>query len=176
MFGIGDFARHGRVSVRMLRHYDAIGLLQPAQGDPLTGYRSYDAGQLTQVEARLRLIEKEGAMPMDGIHLRRIPAIRVAELQATAPGFEPDPISPVIEPMYAELHRRLGAAGVRPVGPDVAWYEPRDDDGLTIRAAAPNPAHGYRSLGFNREVYLGYGCGGVPEAWVTELPEPVAAR
>jgi DNA-binding transcriptional MerR regulator len=26
MFGIGGFARHGQVSVRMLRHYDAIGL------------------------------------------------------------------------------------------------------------------------------------------------------
>ncbi|HEY4454689.1 MAG TPA: MerR family DNA-binding transcriptional regulator, partial [Pseudonocardiaceae bacterium] len=26
MFAIGEFARHGRVSVRMLRHYDAIGL------------------------------------------------------------------------------------------------------------------------------------------------------
>lgn len=26
MFSIGEFARHGRVSVRMLRHYDAIGL------------------------------------------------------------------------------------------------------------------------------------------------------
>ncbi len=24
MFSIGEFARHGRVSVRMLRHYDAI--------------------------------------------------------------------------------------------------------------------------------------------------------
>jgi len=31
MFTIGDFARHGRVSVRMLRHYDAIGLLCPAR-------------------------------------------------------------------------------------------------------------------------------------------------
>jgi DNA-binding transcriptional MerR regulator len=29
MFSIGEFARHGRVSVRMLRHYDAIGLLRP---------------------------------------------------------------------------------------------------------------------------------------------------
>ncbi|MFE9181419.1 MerR family DNA-binding transcriptional regulator, partial [Streptomyces sp. NPDC007126] len=29
MFTIGDFARHGRVSVRMLRHYDATGLLRP---------------------------------------------------------------------------------------------------------------------------------------------------
>jgi DNA-binding transcriptional MerR regulator len=27
MFSIGEFGRHGRVSVRMLRHYDAIGRL-----------------------------------------------------------------------------------------------------------------------------------------------------
>ena len=46
MFSIGDFASHGRVSVRMLRHYDAIGLLRPAYVDPATGYRSYRAGQL----------------------------------------------------------------------------------------------------------------------------------
>ena len=31
MFSIGDFAKLGRVSVRMLRHYDAIGLLVPAE-------------------------------------------------------------------------------------------------------------------------------------------------
>ena len=46
MFTIGDFARYGRVSVRMLRHYDAIGLLRPARVDPTTGYRQYDVGQL----------------------------------------------------------------------------------------------------------------------------------
>jgi hypothetical protein len=40
MFSIGEFARHGRVSVRMLRHYDAIGLLRPASVDPASGYRS----------------------------------------------------------------------------------------------------------------------------------------
>ena len=34
MLTIGDFARHGQVSVRMLRHYDATGLLRPAQGRP----------------------------------------------------------------------------------------------------------------------------------------------
>jgi hypothetical protein len=31
MFGIGDFARHGRSSVRVLRHHGAIGL-SPAAG------------------------------------------------------------------------------------------------------------------------------------------------
>ena len=49
MFSIGDFARHGRVSVRMLRHYDAIGLLRPAAVDRATGYRSYEAQQLARL-------------------------------------------------------------------------------------------------------------------------------
>ncbi|MGL4255714.1 MAG: MerR family DNA-binding transcriptional regulator, partial [Microbacterium sp.] len=31
MYTIGEFAALGRVSVRMLRHYDAIGLLEPAR-------------------------------------------------------------------------------------------------------------------------------------------------
>jgi DNA-binding transcriptional MerR regulator len=54
MFTIGDFARHGRVSVRMLRHYDAIGLLPPAHVDEHTGYRYYADGQLG---ALLRIVE-----------------------------------------------------------------------------------------------------------------------
>ena len=49
MFSIGDFARSGRVSVRMLRHYDAIGLLRPASVDPITGYRFYDGDQLARL-------------------------------------------------------------------------------------------------------------------------------
>jgi len=47
MFSIGDFATHGRVSVRMLRHYDAIGLIRPAHVDPHSGYRHYTAAQLS---------------------------------------------------------------------------------------------------------------------------------
>lgn len=38
---IGDFARLGQVSVRMLRHYDALGLLTPASVDASSSYRSY---------------------------------------------------------------------------------------------------------------------------------------
>ena len=48
MFSIGEFARHGRVSVRMLRHYHAIGVLVPTMVDPLSGYRFYQAGQLSR--------------------------------------------------------------------------------------------------------------------------------
>ena len=43
---ISDFARLGQVSVRMLRHYDELGLLRPDHVDPWTGYRSYSPEQL----------------------------------------------------------------------------------------------------------------------------------
>jgi DNA-binding transcriptional MerR regulator len=49
MFSIGEFARLGGVSVRTLRHYDEIGLLRPAQVDPVTGYRGCLASQLGQL-------------------------------------------------------------------------------------------------------------------------------
>ncbi|MBW8485703.1 MerR family transcriptional regulator [Actinomadura parmotrematis] len=55
MFTIGDFARHGRVTVRMLRHYDAIGLLRPAHVDPASGYRHYTAAQLTDLNRVIAL-------------------------------------------------------------------------------------------------------------------------
>jgi DNA-binding transcriptional MerR regulator len=55
MFSIGDFARLGRVSVRMLRHYDAIGLLLPARVDESTGYRFYEAGQLRRLNRIIAL-------------------------------------------------------------------------------------------------------------------------
>lgn len=49
MYTIGEFASIGRVSVRMLRHYDAIGLLTPASVDPFTGYRHYDGSQFASL-------------------------------------------------------------------------------------------------------------------------------
>lgn len=55
MFSIGDFARRGLVSVRMLRHYDAIGLLRPAHVDPASGYRFYQAGQFARLNRVIAL-------------------------------------------------------------------------------------------------------------------------
>jgi DNA-binding transcriptional MerR regulator len=51
MFSIGEFARHGRVSVRMLRHYDAIGLLRPAAVDPESGFRVVDLPEVDSAAA-----------------------------------------------------------------------------------------------------------------------------
>lgn len=49
MFMIGDFAQLARVSARVLRHYDRIGLLHPIHVDQATGYRFYGAAQLADV-------------------------------------------------------------------------------------------------------------------------------
>lgn len=46
MFKIGEFSRLTRLSVRMLRYYDEVGLLRAAHTDPYSGYRRYDAGQI----------------------------------------------------------------------------------------------------------------------------------
>lgn len=192
MFGIGDFARRGQVSVRMLRHYDAIGLLPPAFVDPVSGYRYYSAAQLArlnrlvvlkdlgftlqqvgaildervsaeelrgmlrlrqaelaasvaaeaarlaQVEARLRAIESEGCMSAADVVVKPVPAVRVAELRAVAEGHEPEFIGPVVGPLFEELCVRLSAAGVTPVGPGIAYYEPTGDRGaVTVHAAMP---------------------------------------
>jgi DNA-binding transcriptional MerR regulator len=57
MFSIGEFARLGAVSIRALRHYDEIGLLPPAEVDPVTGYRLYSAKQLRQLNRVVALKE-----------------------------------------------------------------------------------------------------------------------
>jgi DNA-binding transcriptional MerR regulator len=49
MFRIGDFSRIARVSARQLRFYEEIGLFRPAHADPQTGYRSYRASQLAEL-------------------------------------------------------------------------------------------------------------------------------
>ncbi len=57
MFRIGEFSRLSRVSVKMLRHYDAIGLLPAAWVDPQTDYRYYSADQLPRLNRVLALKE-----------------------------------------------------------------------------------------------------------------------
>ena len=46
MLKIGEFSKLSRMSIRMLRHYDEIGLLKPARIDPFTDYRYYQEDQL----------------------------------------------------------------------------------------------------------------------------------
>jgi DNA-binding transcriptional MerR regulator len=90
MFSIGDFARSGRVSVRMLRHYDAIGLLRPAFVDPSTGYRTYRPEQLARLNRVVALkdlgftLDQVATLVDDDIEVDRLRAMlrsRQAELR-----------------------------------------------------------------------------------------------
>jgi DNA-binding transcriptional MerR regulator/effector-binding domain-containing protein len=204
MFAIGEFARHGRVSVRMLRHYDAIGLLEPVRVDPATGYRFYDASQLsrlnrivvlkdlgftlqqvasimneqvstaelrgmlmlrraelqqqiaigaarlTRVEARLLAIESETGEP-SSVVVKPIAAVRVAELTGVAAGYEPQFITPVIQPLYRELARLLCEAAIAITGPGIAYYEDAGDEAGTVKVHAALPVAGQpgREHGFD---------------------------
>lgn len=192
MFAIGEFARHCRVSVRVLRHYDAIGLLEPVWVDPATGYRFYEASQLSrlnrivalknlgftlhqvasildeqvstaelrgmlklrqaelqeqittgearlaQVEARLLAIESEATEPAPAV-VRSIAAVQVAELTGTAAGYEPQFITPVIQPLFHELPSRPCQAAIAIAGPGIAYYEDAGDEAgaITVHAALP---------------------------------------
>ncbi len=205
MFSIGEFARHGRVSVRMLRHYDAIGLLRPATVDPASGYRFYQAAQLAdlnrlvalkdlgfslgqvqailaeqvsvaelrgmlrlrqaeisaqieaetarlaRVEARLLTIEDEARAPVDGIVVKRLAPVRVGELAGPAASFEPEAITPVIQPLYGSLWPLLAAAGVCAAGPALAYYEdaPAGDGAVIVHAAVPVVAEPGGDHGFS---------------------------
>jgi DNA-binding transcriptional MerR regulator len=191
MFTIGDFAKYGRVSVRMLRHYDAIGLLPPARVDAASGYRYYEAAQLArlnrivalkdlglrldqigpildekigveelrgmlrlrrleletqltdtearlrQVEARLLVIEREGAMPTDDVVVKSLPRTRVVQLTAIAASYGPQDITPVIGPMFDRLCTLLSEADVQPVGPGLARYADAEEGKIVVHAAFP---------------------------------------
>lgn len=65
MLRIGEFSRRGRVSVKALRHYEAVGLLKPGHVDPTTGYRYYAADQLDDLH-RLMVLRALG-LPLDRI-------------------------------------------------------------------------------------------------------------
>ena len=59
MFRIGEFSKLTQVTVRMLRHYDSVGLLKPAKTDPVTGYRMYSAEQISVLN-KIRYLRDSG--------------------------------------------------------------------------------------------------------------------
>jgi DNA-binding transcriptional MerR regulator len=63
---IGDFSRATHLSVKTLRHYHSIGLLEPADVNPDTGHRRYTTDQISiaQVIRRFRSLD----MPLEEIH------------------------------------------------------------------------------------------------------------
>jgi len=62
---IGSFSRVSGLTVKALRHYDEIGLLEPARVDEWTGYRYYGLEQARAAEAIRRLRSLD--VPLDEI-------------------------------------------------------------------------------------------------------------
>jgi DNA-binding transcriptional MerR regulator len=97
---IGDFARASHLSVKTLRHYHDVGLLEPAEVDPGNGYRYYAESQIPQAQVIRRLRGLQ--MP-------------VAEVRAVlkAPGTDERNrlISDHLDHLEAELDRTRAAVG-----------------------------------------------------------------
>jgi DNA-binding transcriptional MerR regulator/effector-binding domain-containing protein len=89
---IGDFAKMTHLSVKALRHYHDVGVLEPAQVDQWSGYRFYDPDQvaIAQVIRRFR----ELGMPLDEVR---------AVLQAPDVGSRNEVIVAHLERMESQL-------------------------------------------------------------------------
>ena len=92
MFKIGEFSKLGQVSVRMLRHYDQMGLLKPGHTDKWTGYRYYTLEQLARLNRIVALnglgltlqqigdlLAKDDQLPVE--RLRGMLMLRRAEIE-----------------------------------------------------------------------------------------------
>jgi DNA-binding transcriptional MerR regulator len=65
LLNIGDFSKMTYLSVKALRHYHDVGLLEPADVDPATGYRRYALDQVATAQAIRRFRDLD--MPIDDV-------------------------------------------------------------------------------------------------------------
>jgi effector-binding domain-containing protein len=77
-----------------------------------------ERARLARVEARLRQIEEENAMPVYEILIKKIEPLTVASLRKTIP--QPQDVGMMMQ----ELFTTLDACGIRPSGPPIAiWHD-----------------------------------------------------
>jgi DNA-binding transcriptional MerR regulator len=142
---IGDFSRATHMTVKTLRHYHQIGLLEPAEVDPDTGYRRYATGQIptAQVIRRFRGL----GMPLEEIqavlsapdlrirnqritaHLRRLEEelgraqSATASLRDLLAAPAPDDVSARVELRTVPAVEAAAIAGVVDAAESVAWLQ-----------------------------------------------------
>ena len=167
---VGDFSRATHLSVKTLRHYHQVGLLEPAAVNPDTGYRYYSAGQIptAQVIRRLRDLEMPVAdvkavlaaadaptrYALIAAHLDRLEA-ELAQTKAAV-----DSLRSLLQPPAdapAIVHRSVpatAAAGIRAVvdrADVLAWWQGAQGElQATVRAQglrAAGPAGGVYDSG-----------------------------
>ena len=67
---IGDFSRATHLTIKTLRHYHRIGLLEPAHVDPDTGRRRYGTDQIPTAQVIRRfhdVVLGSGGLPLGAL-------------------------------------------------------------------------------------------------------------
>jgi predicted transcriptional regulator YdeE/DNA-binding transcriptional MerR regulator len=99
MLKIGEFSKLAQVSVKALRHYDRLGLLEPAWIDRFTGYRYYRLEQLPRLNRILALKDL-------GFSLAQVRALLHDDLPAAE-------LRGMLRIKHAELQRQVQAQQAR---------------------------------------------------------------
>ena len=93
--------------------------------------------QLLGVEARLRSMAREGAMPADDIVAKTIPAIGVVVIAGQAPGWGPENIVPVVNRLDGQFDQLGIHDRVKEAGPLMIFYDWAHDEDITVHLALP---------------------------------------
>lgn len=128
MFRIGEFSRIARVSARLLRYYDELGLLRPGVVDPSTNYRYYTTAQLQRLNRILVLRDL-------GLSLEQIGGVIDQEASA-------DQLRAMLELRRADAERTLSeeAARLKLIEARIAQLETRSSDDLDDVLIRAEPA------------------------------------
>ena len=126
---VGDFSRATHLSVKTLRHYHEVGLLDPAAVNPDTGYRYYSAAQIptAQVIRRLRDLE----MP-------------VADVKAVLAAPDTAARNALIATHLTRLESQLAQTRSAVDSLRNLLAQPGEQAPITLRTVAPAPAVGIR--------------------------------
>ena len=140
MFRIGEFSQIARVSGRLLRYYDSIGLLRPKRIDPETGYRYYSAGQLERLNRILAL--KDLGLSLDQVARMLDDKISTAEIRG------------MLALKKAELERSLAeeAARLRHIESRLTQIEQQGSIGdydVVVKSAPATPVLSTRAVYVN---------------------------
>ncbi len=93
--------------------------------------------QLLGVEARLRTIAREGAMPADDIVAKTIPAVGVVVIAGPAPGWGAENIVPVVNRLAGQFDQLGIGERVKEAGPRIVFYDHEHGENVTVHLALP---------------------------------------
>lgn len=142
MFTVGEFSRIARVSKRLLRYYDQIGLFGPARTDDMTGYRYYNSTQLPELNRIISL--KEMGFSLEEIQKAIDEDISVEELIRLLT-LKKSEIEKTVDQQLAVIQRiesRLNSYGGTAPEYEIVLKDIEAVDYLFFREVCPTPAEG----------------------------------